>query len=78
MVELNVNQDTGVTETKGVTVRVTDSAGVDGAVVVFIDTTFEPDASDGGPGLRVLINDEPAYEGRAFEARDDDDTASLP
>ena len=40
-----------------VTVGVTRSSGRDGAVVVFVDTTFEPDGSDGGPGLRVRVND---------------------
>lgn len=32
-------------------------------MVVFIDTEFEPDGSDGGPGLRVLINDSDTYTG---------------
>ena len=40
-----------------VTVGVTRSTGRDGAVVVFVHTTFEPDGSDGGPGLRVRVND---------------------
>lgn len=47
----------------GVKVTITTSAGNDGAVVVFIDTTFEPDGSDVGPGLRVLLNDDPVFEG---------------
>lgn len=51
---------------KGVTVTVTDSAGADGATVLMVDTTFEPSGSDGGPGLRVLINDDPAYVGKAY------------
>jgi hypothetical protein len=50
-----------------VTIIVTRSAGDDRAVVVFIDTTFEPDASDAGPGLRVRINDDPVYEGKEYE-----------
>lgn len=45
---------------------VTYSAGVDGAVLVFIDTKFEPDGSDGGPGLRVLLNDEPVFQGVGY------------
>jgi hypothetical protein len=44
------------------TTTVTRSAGDDGAIVVHLDTTFEPDGSDGGPGLRVRINDDPVYE----------------
>lgn len=53
---------------KGVEITVTRSAGADRAVVVLIDTpNWEPDGSDGGPGLRVLINNDPtpAYEGIA-------------
>jgi hypothetical protein len=50
-----------------VKVTVTRSAGDDRAVTVFIDTGFEPDGSDGGPGLRVLINDNEAYVGKAYD-----------
>lgn len=50
-----------------VTVRVHYSAGSDRAVVVQIDTDFEPDASDGGPGLRILLNDSDAYIGVAYK-----------
>lgn len=49
-----------------ITTAITYSAGTDGAVLVLIDTTFEPNASDGGPGLRVLVNDEPVYAGVAY------------
>lgn len=56
-----------VDEEPRVTVTVTRSAGDDRAVTVHIDTTFEPDASDGGPGLRVLINDDEAYVGKAYD-----------
>lgn len=52
----------------GITVIVDRSAGADNAVVVFIDTNFEPDGSDGGPGLRVLINDDLTYEGVPYQA----------
>lgn len=55
-----------------ITVTVTRSAGTDGAVVVFIDTHFEPDASDDGPGLRVLINDHDTYAGKPFEVADEE------
>jgi hypothetical protein len=48
-------------------ITVTRSAGDDRAVTVFIDTKFEPDGSDGGPGLRVLVNDDEAYVGKAYE-----------
>lgn len=59
---------------KGVEVLVTRSAGIDGAVVVFIDTPgWEPDGSDGGPGLRVLINDHETYEGVKHEPTEGDD-----
>lgn len=50
-----------------VRLAVTRSAGDDRAVVVFVDTEFEPDASDGGPGLRVLLNDDEAYVGKAYD-----------
>lgn len=52
---------------RGVEVTVGESAGTDGAIVVNIDTEFEPDGSDGGPGLRVLINDDPTYVGKDYE-----------
>ena len=52
--------------TLGVTVAVHRSGGSDGAVVVQIDTDFEPDASDGGPGLRVNVNDGDAWTGVAY------------
>jgi hypothetical protein len=47
-----------------VKVTVTRSAGTDGAVLVLVDTGFEPDGSDGSPGLRVLVNDQPVFAGR--------------
>lgn len=55
-----------------VDVEVTTSAGKDNAIVVMIDTGFEPDGSDGGPGLRVLVNDHPVYVGVAYEPTEDD------
>jgi hypothetical protein len=48
---------------------VTRSAGDDRAVLVFVDTTFEPDGSDGGPGLRVLVNDGDAFIGKEYDDR---------
>jgi hypothetical protein len=50
-----------------VEITVTRSAGDDRAVTVFIDTDFEPDGSDDGPGLRVLLNDNEAYAGKAYD-----------
>lgn len=50
-------------EGAGVQACIVASAGADGATVVMIDTTFEPDGSDGGTGLRVLVNDAPVFEG---------------
>lgn len=47
-------------------VTVTESAGADGAVVVFVDTHYEPDGSDDGPGLRIVLNDEDAFVGVEF------------
>jgi hypothetical protein len=47
----------------GVRVWVGPSDGSDGAIVVIIDTDFEPDAMDLSSGLRVLLNDEPVYAG---------------
>jgi hypothetical protein len=49
-----------------VTVTVTRSGGADGAMLVFIDTDFEPNGSDDGPGLRVRLNDDIVYEGKAY------------
>jgi hypothetical protein len=46
----------------GVRVSIMDSPGDDGAMVVYIDTDFEPNGSDGS-GLRVYINDDITYEG---------------
>lgn len=52
--------------TDDVEVVVVPSAGSDGAVVVMIDTPWEPDGSDGGPGLRVVVNDGHAW-GQPYE-----------
>ena len=60
-----------------VTVTVTRSAGDDRAVIVFIDTEFEPDGSDGGPALRVLINDDEAYVGKAYDLGKHHEAASV-
>lgn len=49
-----------------VKVTVTRSAGTDGAVLVMVDTGFQPDGSDGSPGLRVLVNDQPVFAGREY------------
>jgi hypothetical protein len=49
-----------------VKVTVTRSAGTDGAVLVMVDTGFEPDGSDDSPGLRVLVNDQPVFAGREY------------
>jgi hypothetical protein len=35
-------------------------------VLIFIDTPGEPDGSDGGPALRVLVNDGEVYEGVTY------------
>lgn len=58
-------QQTDQVEAKldGVRVILARSAGTDGAVYVMIDTDREPDGSDGGPGLRVDVNDARVYEG---------------
>ncbi|SRR6266704_603742 len=63
------NEHTGGNQPQAA-VTVTRSAGADGAVVVFVDTDFEPDGSDDGPGLRVVVNDEPVYEGVAYQESD--------
>lgn len=65
-------------ESAMLTTRVMRSAGDDGAIVVLLDTTFEPDGGDGGPGLRVLVNDDLAYEGVPYRGRDDDDAFAAP
>lgn len=61
-----VDPDVATTDLYGTKVIITRSAGTDNAVVVFIDTEFEPNASDGGPGLRVLINDDDTYVGKPY------------
>lgn len=63
----------GTAEAHGVRAHITPSAGSDGAVVVFVDTDFEPDGSD-GPGLRVLVNDEGVYTGVDWEPAEEDPT----
>lgn len=60
------------------TTTVSRSAGNDGAIVVLLDTTFEPDGSDGGPGLRVRINDDLAYEGVRHHAGDTSAVVAAP
>lgn len=62
--------DTATLTFGGVTITVSPSGGTDGALVIFVDTLFEPDGSDGGPGLRVLVNDDDAYIGVPFEHED--------
>lgn len=49
------------------TVTVTRSAGDDRAVLMLVDTNFEPDGSDKGPGLRILVNDDEAFVGKAYD-----------
>lgn len=68
----NVAQEFTI-EGLGVTVIITESAGLDNAIIVFIDTTFEPNASDGGRGLRVLINDDDTYVGVPYRHDPTDD-----
>lgn len=46
-------------------ITVTRSAGDDRAVLVFIDTEFDPRGKDGAPGLRILVNDDEAFVGKA-------------
>lgn len=50
---------------------VTQSAGKDGAFVVFVDTNFEP--NEPTPGLRILLNDSDLFVGKPYEANDDDE-----
>jgi hypothetical protein len=45
---------------------VTRSAGLNGAVPVMTDTTFEP-TGDLDPGLRVLVNDHPVWASVAYQ-----------
>lgn len=52
---------------QSVMITVTRSAGDDRAVLVLIDTTFEPNGSDDSPGLRVLLNDNEVYAGVAYD-----------
>ncbi len=57
-----VEKDGAVAQTvtvdrREVTVTVTRSGGLDDAVLVLVDTDFEPDGSDGRGGMRVAVND---------------------
>jgi hypothetical protein len=57
---------------KAIEITATRSTGADGAFVVFIDTpNWEPDGSDGGPGLRVVLNDGEIYDVVPWEPFDD-------
>jgi hypothetical protein len=51
----------------GLRITVTRSAGEDRAVLVLIDTAFEPFGTDGSTGLRVLLNDDEVYVGTAYD-----------
>lgn len=53
-----------------VTVTITESAGQDGAPVVFVDTHEDLDA-ERGPAIRILLNDEPVYVGKDYEPEDE-------
>lgn len=55
----------------GLRITVHRSGGSDNAIVVQVDTEFEPDASDGGPGLRVNVNDGVVF-GVRYGARKED------
>lgn len=66
-------RDTAPTSLHGVAASIHRSGGADNAVVVQVDTDFEPDGSDGGPGLRVLINDDDAYIGTPYQPPEEDD-----
>lgn len=63
--------------TGNLTITVTRSAGTDGAVLVFIDTDGEPNGSDGGPALRVLLNDDEAFVGVPYALDDHREAASV-
>lgn len=52
---------------KEIVITVTLSAGDDGATLIFIDTPFEPDGSDGSRGLRIVLNDDSLYDGVRFK-----------
>lgn len=65
MAEIPVSNVGHVAQAHGVRVSIHHSDGSDGAVVVQIDTEFEPDhhAGPDQPGLRILLNDGDAYVG---------------
>lgn len=46
-----------------ISITVLESIGLDKALVINIDTTFEPDGSDGSVGCRVYLNECMIYEG---------------
>jgi hypothetical protein len=64
----------------GVTAIVTRSAGADAAPVVFVDTDDQLEGSSScspGPRIRINLNDNPVYEGVAWEAPLEDDADPL-
>jgi hypothetical protein len=58
--------DHTILQSHGLTIIVAPSDGDDSAVVVLIDTPFEPDGSD-GQGLRVLLNNSSIYTGVSYQ-----------
>lgn len=60
-------QDETAVTAHNITVTITRSAGADNAPLVMVDTTEEID-SDDGPLMRILLNDEPVWNGVAYVA----------
>ena len=61
-----------------VEISVTRSAGEDRAVLVLIDTSFEPFApGDDDLGLRVLLNDNEIYVGKPYDLGAHHDASSV-
>lgn len=59
-------------EFEGTTISVDVSPGIDGAIVVYIDTYYEPDGSDGTSGMRIYLNEDCLYESTPFLGPDED------
>lgn len=56
---------------EGVEVIITRSAGIDGAIVIFIDTDETVPEGLRGPEIRVMVNDSDVFMGKEYESADD-------
>lgn len=53
------------------TIAIGQSGGDDKATVIYIDTQYEPDGSDGGTGLRIFLNDNDTFIGVPYQDKEE-------